>query len=106
VLHDWPGNVREVLNVAERLSVVKPSGPWMAEDLDEILSVAPPVGSGRGLRSSEERGSPSRSRFEERECRELEQVLAAHRWNVSAAARSLGISRGALRGRMTRLGLV
>ncbi len=93
--HSWPGNVRELRNVVERLSVLRPHGPWRAEDLDRMLARRP----------AREPVAGSRAVFERRERAELERVLDAHRWNVSAAARSLGISRGALRGRMARLGL-
>jgi transcriptional regulator of acetoin/glycerol metabolism len=47
----------------------------------------------------------SRRSFEAMERAELARLLECHRWNVSAVARALGISRGGLRGRMTRLGL-
>ncbi len=97
VSHSWPGNVRELRNVAERLSVARPEGPWSVSDLDDLLAGPAAVGSPPA--------AGSRSLFEERERRELEALLAAHRWNVSAAARSLGTSRGSLRGRMARLGL-
>jgi DNA-binding NtrC family response regulator len=95
VSHAWPGNVRELRNVAERFSVAKPEGPWRVADLDDLLAAVAPNHAAAG----------SRSDFEAYERRELEDVLSAHRWNVSAAARSLGVSRGSLRGRMARLGL-
>ena len=95
--HEWPGNVRELGNCVERLALVKPGGPWEASDLDGVLR-AGTLGGARSLRSP-------RERFEERERAALGELLSAHGWNVSAAARSLGISRGALRGRIARLKL-
>ena len=46
-----------------------------------------------------------RSEFEQRERADLLQALEEHRWNVSATARALGMSRGKLRGRMRALDL-
>ena len=46
-----------------------------------------------------------RSDFDQRERAKLAEVLAEHRWNVSAAARALGMTRGKLRGRMRALDL-
>jgi DNA-binding NtrC family response regulator len=92
--HEWPGNVRELSNLVERLVVTRPHGPWRADD----AIVAKP------LTRASDRAS-SKARFEARERSALEEILSANGWNVSAAARSLGVSRGALRGRMTRLGL-
>jgi DNA-binding NtrC family response regulator len=99
--HDWPGNVRELANLVERLCVARPEGPWHAELLDELGQ--PLRGRARPAELADAR--TPRQRFDEQERAALEELLAAHRFNVSAAARSLGISRGALRGRMRRLGL-
>ena len=95
--HDWPGNVRELANVLERMKVTKPEGPWEASDLDGLL-VRPDC-------VADVEWPAARGRFLARERAALEGLLADHRWNVSAAARSLGVSRGALRGRLARLGL-
>ena len=122
--HGWPGNVRELMNLVERLLISLPEGPWDAANLDGLLSDlhagslaasrdAAAVSSGGSERASErgserdsrERESDSRAGFEAAERRQISLALCRHRWNVSAAARSLSISRGALRGRMTRLGL-
>jgi DNA-binding NtrC family response regulator len=99
--HAWPGNVRELCNLVERLALVNPSGPWRRSDLAELLRR--PDGQASGPVRSE--AVLSRRRFEAMERAELARLLECHRWNVSAAARALGISRGGLRGRMTRLGL-
>lgn len=45
----------------------------------------------------------TRSQFEEAERLRLGAVLARHHWNVSAAARALGISRSRLRSRLAAL---
>ncbi len=47
----------------------------------------------------------SRAQFDAAERRRLAAVLARHGWNVSAAARALGIGRGKLRSRIAALGM-
>lgn len=95
--HDWPGNVRELANLVERLQVRKPVGPWLGSDVEGLVESIP--------FGSESPAPAARERFRVAEREALEGLLVAHGWNVSAAARSLGVSRGALRGRMARIGL-
>ena len=57
----------------------------------------------RLLRESQAEAALTRSAFESEERRRLAAVLARHRWNVSAAARALGMSRGKLRSRLAAL---
>jgi len=46
-----------------------------------------------------------REKFEQHQRDTLLSALEEHRWNISATARALGMSRGKLRGRMKALGL-
>ena len=95
--HDWPGNVRELANLLERLQVTKPGGPWEESDLDGLLV--------RRVGVADVEQLSGRDRFLAGERAALEALLIDHGWNVSSAARSLGLSRGGLRRRIARVGL-
>jgi two-component system response regulator AtoC len=92
VAHSWPGNVRELENAVERLAILA-EGPIALAQVELALA-----GAGGA--------APTRRRdFERDELRDLEGLLRRHRFNVSAVARELGVSRGALRHRLRRHGL-
>jgi DNA-binding NtrC family response regulator len=97
--HDWPGNVRELRNVLERAVLLQRSGTLSASDL--MLSrpnrVAP-------ASTNEAAQTESRS-LDAIEREHVQRALALCNWNVSKAARMLGISRDTLRYRMERHGL-
>ena len=105
--YEWPGNVRELLNLAERLRLsMKHGGRDLADIVDAFIEqgrarIVGDFAMGRKRRDQ----VASRDAFDERERIEIRTALELHRWNVSAAARSLGVSRGALRGRIARLGI-
>lgn len=96
--HAWPGNVRElrnaieqaVLNCGERLVRLRDLGPC-ANDTSQ------PIGSEAAV--AEELNLARR----EREL--LVRALAETRWNVSRAARLLGVTRDTLRYRIDKYGL-
>ena len=95
-------------NLIERMTVLHPGGTWRAHDAETALgdaaaSAVPDATCLMGMRR--DRAAESLATFAETEKAALARALARHRWNVSATARSLGLSRGALRGRMARLGL-
>ncbi len=89
--YDWPGNVRELKNVIERAVVVNRSGTIEGDDLTflETAEASPP-------------GSES---LEEVEAGHIRKILEACGWNISRAARVLGIHRGTLARRMKKHGL-
>ncbi len=96
LLYDWPGNVRELENALEYAVAVCPGQTILPEHLPPELSE----------RSDSDRASGSAmAQTESAEAVKLRQVLEAHQWNRTAAAKSLGISRTTLWRRMREQGL-
>jgi DNA-binding NtrC family response regulator len=101
--HDWPGNVRELKGLCERL-VVMGGDPLGPESLPDVYR------GGRAqttpLLRSETGGPPMTLReFRRRSEREyIEHVLRHTEWNVTAAARLLGLQRTYLHRKMVDLG--
>jgi transcriptional regulator with PAS, ATPase and Fis domain len=95
--HRWPGNVRELRNVMEQ-AVLMSSGPVIESiDLDWLPAIeTAPSGSA---------GGAGTLTLEQVECEALQRALTTSRWNVSRAARLLGISRDAQRYRIEKYGL-
>ena len=86
--YDWPGNVRELENVIHR-AVVLAGGPVvMLRDVP--LDVALPE---TGSRLTEDTGLPLREACDQFERQYVLRVLERVQWNVSRAARLLGVHR-------------
>jgi DNA-binding NtrC family response regulator len=101
--YPWPGNVREVRNLMERLAITSRGTTLGAEDLpEEVRGTRVPAASPWAL-------PPDGCCLEELEAdlaRSLiSQALDRSRGNVSLAAKLLGMPRGTLRHRMDALGL-
>lgn len=110
--HPWTGNVRELANEMERLVVMTPAGEAI-----QLEHVSPEIAVG------ETNGTPLRSLGETRqpphipkentleevrqqaESEHIVEALERYRWNVSAAARELDISRVGLSRKLKRLGI-
>ena len=93
--YQWPGNVRELRNTVERMAILGP--------LDELQESDVP------LEIRVRSGDVGPNMLEEaRRSAEREQIVRAltdTRWNVSRAARSLGLERTNLHKRIRALGL-
>ncbi|MEL7462874.1 MAG: sigma 54-interacting transcriptional regulator [Pseudomonadota bacterium] len=94
--YSWPGNVREMINVLRQAILEGDGGPISAHRLrlgeDERPGVADKSSDAKPLVRRDKRT-------------ELADALAASGWNVSKAARMLGISRATIHRRMNALGI-
>jgi len=92
--YHWPGNIRELRNVLERGTILRPEGSIGADDirLGDLAGQAPAP-------------EPLTLNLEEIEKRAIQKALAEAGGNKSEAARLLGITRRALYGRLERYGL-
>lgn len=96
--YHWPGNIRELRNVLERATILRPEGTIGAADilLENALSG-----------ESRKAGDVAAGTLDlvEIEKRAIRKALAAAGGNKSEAARLLGITRRALYGRLDRYGI-
>ncbi len=90
----WPGNARELRNVVERMAILTP-GPLLSPDSVPAEVQLPPAAQPSRLQQARDTA--------ERE--HLLRVLNETGWNVSAAARVLGMERTNLHKRLHALGL-
>jgi len=94
--HHWPGNIRELRNTVERMAILTRGDALTAESI--------PV----EIRLSRGASPPKGNLREAKESAEREHILRAldeAKWNVSSAARALGMERTNLHKRIRALGL-
>jgi two-component system nitrogen regulation response regulator NtrX len=91
----WPGNVRELRNLIERMAILAVSETITEESIP--LEIRVPSGEMARSNLEEARAQAERNR--------IRQALDESGWNVSAAARALGIDRTRLHKRIRTLGL-
>ncbi len=102
----WPGNVRELRNVLERIVLIHRNPYVTASDLG-----LPERDSGWGDLQDGQNApngtatAPAGVSLNAMERHYLSQALETNHWNVSLAARALGVSRDTLRYRMAKHGL-
>jgi two-component system NtrC family response regulator len=98
--YPWPGNVRELENVIHR-AVVLSRGPVLQLQ-DFPLDVAmPETGAGR----DDEIALPLREACDQFERQYIVRALEAAHWNVSRAARRLGVHRNTILSKLSGWGL-
>ena len=93
--YSWPGNARELRNIVERMAILTPGNVLTPDSVPVELRLS--------------QGNPVRSNLKEaRESAERDHILRAleeSAWNVSGAARALGMERTNLHKRIRALGL-
>jgi two-component system nitrogen regulation response regulator NtrX len=92
--YDWPGNIRELRNAIERMAILTPEDRIGVDAIPFEIRTRPAA---RPSGLQEIRDSAERDR--------ILQALDQSDWNVSSAARLLGIERTNLHKRMRSLGL-
>jgi len=95
--HPWPGNVRELANAIERALVVCVEGEVRPEHL--------PILGERSGGDAERPGDEGEMPLRDIERRHIERVLHERGFNVSEAAKVLGIDRVTLYNKMRRFGI-
>jgi DNA-binding NtrC family response regulator len=105
--YDWPGNIRELKNAIERAMVLCRGEEVGASDLPEEVVKGSPVlpksGAADGdLGLSEADFREAKRKFE---IAYLRRQLAAHRWNISRTAATIGLHRQSLQERLRELGI-
>ena len=98
--HTWPGNVRELENTLER-SLVLSSGPVLEAADIRIESERHPVGQG----SSQQPLLPEGMTLDQWEQVMIREAMRRANGNKSQAARLLGLTRNALRYRLSQMGM-
>jgi sigma-54 dependent transcriptional regulator, acetoin dehydrogenase operon transcriptional activator AcoR len=94
--HRWPGNLRELRNVLDYAASICAQGAIDLDDLPELQASRLPGRGADAVAASTRDDGPDA----------LLQALRATQWNVSAVARTLGLSRMTLYRRMKRAGIV
>ncbi len=106
--YDWPGNIRELRNTIERLTILHAGESISVDRLPpEIIDSSdqmPPLVTEKDADSNESHGSLT-SEIAKREAQCILDALAQSNGRKGEAANSLGISRHALKRRMQKLGL-
>ena len=90
--YTWPGNVRQLQHMIERLVILAPGGRISEDAVEEAIRASSP---------REEAGET----LAEAEAEQIRKVLAATGGNKSRAARILGIERKTLYRKLERMGL-
>jgi two-component system nitrogen regulation response regulator NtrX len=107
--HSWPGNVRELRNVVERLIIMALGEKVGYDDVAVLIESSPLEPAGLRLTLKPEAAEGDEGLFKrlldaaEKEI--LQNELRRTDWNVSQAARNLGIDRANLHRKMRRLGI-
>lgn len=95
--HHWPGNVRELQNVVERACALATGSTLTAEDI-RLDMRSRPAESNNGF-------LPEGQTLEQWEDEMIREALRRANGNKSQAARLLGLSRNALRYRLSKIGV-
>lgn len=99
--HDYPGNVRELQNIVERLAILSPGHRIQKENVRSVL----PSRSSQRVKGLYQHGSTWREMLFEAQREIIESALKANNKNVTQTARMLGVERSHIYKKCRQLGL-
>ncbi len=101
--YDWPGNVRALRHAVERAVILSEGDAYEAADLQlpALTNTTSEVTAQTGVQPA----VPEDLHLERMEQRFVETALQRHQYNISKAAKDLGLTRAALYRRMEKYGL-
>ncbi|MEM6638357.1 MAG: sigma-54 dependent transcriptional regulator [Pseudomonadota bacterium] len=97
--HDWPGNIRALRHAVERAVIMARGAAYTLEDFSLPVTAKP------ALDTSAELALTDSLNLEALEKRAVSTALKKHGFNISRAAKELGLTRAALYRRMEKHGL-
>ena len=101
--YEWPGNIRQLLNSLRYAVALAEHGSLDRDCLPaEVLMRAPSA----WLAATPAPAGNLADQLDDDESRHLQATLRQHRWNISAAAAELGISRSTLYRKMKKHGVI
>jgi two-component system nitrogen regulation response regulator NtrX len=107
--HDWPGNIRELRNLIERITIMHDGDTLTEDDIEAYVPETRTAGGSGDTGSAGgegDDGDPSlKRRLDAHERQVIRAELERAGWNVSAAAKVLGIDRASLHRKIRRHGL-
>src|SRR5690625_739486 len=98
-LYDWPGNIRELFNMLERLFVLTSGRHIYYEDFIKLIDLQPSHLNEELFNHSYEN---SKQNYEMNEVNTIKQALTDTKGNKTDAAKKLGVSRATLYNKLNR----
>ncbi|HEY0062053.1 MAG TPA: sigma 54-interacting transcriptional regulator [Telluria sp.] len=92
--YDWPGNIRQLVNVTRRAVMAQRAGAVPA--LCQFVDIAAPVHAGSAALPADKSDVAARRRLADISAHDLLQAMENNGWQISAAAQQLGVSRPSL----------
>lgn len=91
--YDWPGNIRQLINVLERAQILADDGEIVIDDLPREIVNAQSSETASTASDTRQTPDPSSVRLEDLERAHVVRLLREHQGNKAQAARALGIHR-------------
>jgi len=91
--YDWPGNIRQLINVLERAQILADDGEIVIDDLPREIVDAQDSGVTTSVSATNAAADPSSVRLEDLERAHVVRLLSESQGNKAQAARALGIHR-------------